>query len=29
VFSVFLPRSGKTQPRMEIDNEQKKTNRKQ
>jgi len=29
VFSVFLPRSGKTQPRMEMDNEQKKIQKKQ
>jgi len=29
VFSIFLPRSGKTQPRIEIDNEQKKINKKQ
>jgi len=29
VFSIFLPRSGKTQPRIEIDSEQKKINKKQ
>ena len=29
VFSIFLPRSGKTQPRIEIDSEQKKINMKQ